>query len=412
MNKFLWILFYVCCLFSSFACDVDISSGSESEDISSPPTIDSINESVQAFQKLVNAKCSSEEDIFFFIFNVGQGNFILLRKGDVAILVDAGSSTPGVCVSYIEDLFKACLGRAKIGSVIITHPDEDHYNYLKETWFNSEILPGGPVFVGCPIEKRVTIEAVFSSKNMFYRSPGADVDQQWVAPGASFIDYGYGEGMLSDLFGKTCLFRFLKPVRPLLDPRNTNSYSLVFSLEFHKRKILFTGDATGDLLDACLYSSNKKEKAIVVDNRTIMKTINFLIMPHHGSTTEDSWRWTLYTLKHSKKTFVGAIISVDPITSPFGHVQNWIKELSFPVLARAKVPIKIGYTTQIRPGKGKRCYVKKQKSAFNRMYITGETNRGGYCFKTSTDGQIFILGDNDWEMIYHKPRKPVIRFRD
>ena len=73
------------------------------------------------------------DSLHLFVFNVGQGNFCLIKKAKSAIIVDAGSGNSKANFTKfndIKEILKKVLGPAKIKAVIITHPHADHYNLL------------------------------------------------------------------------------------------------------------------------------------------------------------------------------------------------------------------------------------------------------------------------------------------
>ena len=93
-----------------------------------------------------------EDAIYLFAFNVGQGNFILLRHKETVILVDAGSKNKDDRSLLLKDHVKACLNGAEIKAVIITHTDDDHYNYLGEGWLKEFLPKSTPLYVGGTFE--------------------------------------------------------------------------------------------------------------------------------------------------------------------------------------------------------------------------------------------------------------------
>lgn len=391
-----YIIFFLQSAFV-FACKDTLSSGSDSSDIGSPVKDSAVlDEKQREFIEKIKTQDFDEPILYMFAFNVGQGNFILLRCQKTAILVDAGSSSKTNCSSYIQELFEACLGNAEIKAIIITHPDSDHYNYLQEGWVKSHFSKDVTAYIGCSPEKVKTVLGDCRVGNVFSRVPKEKIDEQWYnRTEKTYSSYTEIETGLNGLV-KNCLFTFLRPTRGLLDRSVTNSYSLVFRLTYCGRSILFTGDATGDPLDSCLYRENPLPKT-VEKNRQVMKEINLLVMPHHGADTEGSWRWTAYTAKHSKSNFVGAIISADPATSLFGHARNWIRELSFPNSARSDTPISISYSTKSKPGPGGNTFTRKKKKTYNRIYITGESLTNACVFRLMESSQIFILNEGEWQ---------------
>lgn len=120
-------------------------SDSSSFDLTNSPEDTSAKES--AFSKLISKQTFDDNSLYMFVVNVGQGNFILLRKGENAILVDAGSNSKEKVSIYIESYFESCMKGAMINAVIITHLDKDHYNYLKENYVKNKLDKKAPFFI-------------------------------------------------------------------------------------------------------------------------------------------------------------------------------------------------------------------------------------------------------------------------
>lgn len=215
---------------------------------------------------------------------------------------------------------------AEIKAIIITHTDDDHYNYLGEGWLKEFLPKGTPIYVGGSFEnaKGIIEKLGVDSSQLYSRVLG----KPWYNSPTTSLTNENIEEKLNTLIPE-CVFNFLCSPRELIHSDETNPQSLVFLLTYGGRSILFTGDATGETLDCCLYGETPLSE-IVGKNRKMLKRVNILVVPHHGSETDGSFRWTYYVLKHSRGNFLGAIISVDPHTSPYGHAHNWIRELSFP----------------------------------------------------------------------------------
>lgn len=65
------------------------------------------------------------------MYNVGQGNCVLVKyPNDVFLLVDCGSTSHGVDKSKIAAQIDADVGKGKISTVVLSHPDDDHINIV------------------------------------------------------------------------------------------------------------------------------------------------------------------------------------------------------------------------------------------------------------------------------------------
>ena len=375
------------------------SSSSESESLSPPPSLPlaSTGEISDDFVRIINQEVFSEGVVYLFAFNVGQGNFILLRHGGTAILIDAGSKNKGDKTLYFlnpKDRLETCLKGARIKAIIITHTDDDHYNYLGEDWLKEFLPKGTPLYVGGTFEnaKGIIEKLGVDSSQLHSRVLG----EHWCNFSTTLLENKNIEGKLNALI-PGCVFNFLCSPRGLIHPDEKNPQSLVFLLTYGGHSILFTGDATGETLDCCLYGGTPLPSE-VEKNRRMLKKVNILVVPHHGSETDGSFRWTHYVLKHSKENFLGAIISVDPHISPYGHAHNWIRELRFPESARSSECFKIAYATKEEPGAGRDKYRWKEKLTHNRIYITGMLAPiHACCFQFKSTGDITVLSDLGWE---------------
>lgn len=65
------------------------------------------------------------------MFAVGDGSCLLVRSGDDAILWDGGSLSAGVGARTLTRAVRS-VGAWKVPTVVVTHPDLDHYGFLPE----------------------------------------------------------------------------------------------------------------------------------------------------------------------------------------------------------------------------------------------------------------------------------------
>ncbi len=193
---------------------------------------------------------SSEKLPELAMIDVGQGDSILLRDGDRAILVDGGGWDGGDLGGRV--LLPALLGEGvrRLDAVVMTHPDRDHCGGLVDI---SAYLP---------------------------------VDEVWMAPG---WDPESCAGRLASLPGTRTRFlakgdraslgrwRF-KVLHPEADDpsHETNERSLVLLAEVHGRRVLLTGDveswAEHRLVDCCARDLR----------------VDILKVAHHGSRTSST----------------------------------------------------------------------------------------------------------------------------
>lgn len=183
------------------------------------------------------------------LLDVGQGDSILLRDGDRAVLVDGGGWDRGDLGGRV--LLPALLaeGVRALDSVVLTHPDRDHCQGLVDI---SAYLPVREVWMGPGWEPQGCAGALMNL-------PGARLRLLWAGEKATVGRWK------------------LKVLHPGPDEtRGTNERSLVIRAEALGRSVLLTGDieswAEFRLLSCC-------EKDVKVD---------LLKVAHHGSKTSST----------------------------------------------------------------------------------------------------------------------------
>ena len=112
--------------FSSFSSSDSLTTSLDSDEENQPSIINT--------QSLKFQQNRYKGALHVFIFKVGQGNFCMIKKDENAVIIDAGSHSVQrqdiVAFENIQNIFELCLNGAKVQAVIITHADEDHYNFL------------------------------------------------------------------------------------------------------------------------------------------------------------------------------------------------------------------------------------------------------------------------------------------
>ena len=100
-----------------------------------------------------------------FVINVDQGNFICVKNcyKNTIVIIDAGSSNlsfEDLDQNSLEHIFKGCT----VSAIILTHLDEDHYNYLKQPAFKDFL---NPLFSDFATSSSVLTVLVIFAKNFF-----------------------------------------------------------------------------------------------------------------------------------------------------------------------------------------------------------------------------------------------------
>ena len=180
------------------------------------------------------------------MMDCGQGDAFLIRTADgTVILSDAGSSSDDSF--YREQLAKTLLyyGIRNIDYVIVSHPDQDHISGL------TELLS----------ERRFHVRYILYSEILADDPMFQEFFEQTEHAGAVKLSAGAGKE-LAIPGGRLC---FLWPNSDSIE--RGNEASLVFLLEYHGHKALFTGDI----------SSEEERKLLPLTDIDILK------VAHHGS---------------------------------------------------------------------------------------------------------------------------------
>ncbi|MBR6708510.1 MAG: MBL fold metallo-hydrolase [Clostridia bacterium] len=191
----------------------------------------------------------SEMPFAVFVMDAGQGDAILIRSGDAAMLVDAGpNSTEDELLFALDEL-----GVDRLDVVLFTHPDEDH------------IGGGDGVLLNIPVE-RMIVSPVSSDESTFLRSLeaaeacGTTVDI--AEPGEEFA---LGSAKVT----------LLGPV--LTEGVSSNDASIVVRVEFGLTAVLLMGDAELD-----------GEAALLAEYPPDLLRADLIKLGHHGAATSTS----------------------------------------------------------------------------------------------------------------------------
>ncbi len=188
---------------------------------------------------------SKNETMTVWVFDVGQGDSILITSGSEQVLVDGGPSS-----SVLEKLEMAMpFWDREIELIVSTHPHADHVtglNYVLDRYLVDRIWTTGQEY-STGVFKRfqeISNDIIVKSGNKYYFKNGATLSVLW--PNKSL------EGQYLD------------------DP---NSGSIVLLLEYGDSSVLLTGDI------------GIKEEENILDN---LPDIDVLKVAHQGSFTSTS----------------------------------------------------------------------------------------------------------------------------
>ncbi len=182
--------------------------------------------------------------------DVGQGDSILIRQGEHAMLIDGGTS------ECKDDLlsFLASEGVQKFDYIIGTHPHEDHIGSLDDVVYTYD-------FDTFLFPKVTTTTKTFENLVSAVSSKG----KKFTTP-LSGTEYSLGEAT----------FKILAPSSDSY--QSLNNYSIVIKLTYGNNSFMFTGDA-----------ESLSETEILNSFDDISADV--LKLGHHGSTTSTSMKF-------------------------------------------------------------------------------------------------------------------------
>jgi hypothetical protein len=176
-----------------------------------------------------------ESELYVFAFNTGQANCIILRKGDKAVLFDAGGN-------FFEEKEREkavnLLNGVHLDAVFITHPHSDHYSLLLPV-FATHIARDTKFFFGGTAADWEEIEVLqnirdigneglyFCGDPAFFGNEGSVVNHDFLGGGVSFKIFNGG----------------------VPSTQNPNQKSFITKVEYLGKSLLFTGDAEGEEID-------------------------------------------------------------------------------------------------------------------------------------------------------------------
>jgi len=217
---------------------------------------------------------SRDESAELVLLDVGQGESILLRHGEAAVLLDGGGWRRGDIGSRILLPALAGLGVTQLNALVLSHPDLDHCGGLvqaasffpiDEVWSS----PGwGPV--GCVAD--------------LHTLPGVAIRPLW-------------EGQERRVGGWH--LQVLNPQPGVR--RGVNDRSLVLLATFNDRRFLLTGD-----IEAAA------ERRLLKAHPEALRDVDVLKIAHHGSRTSSTAEW----LDHIQPSLALVSAGVD---NRYGH---------------------------------------------------------------------------------------------
>lgn len=201
-------------------------------------------------QSAVSLSEAERQPLSVHFLDVGQGDSILIKSGDEAMLIDAGEKENGEkIVSYLKEH-----GVKKLKYAVCTHPHADHIGGM------AAVLEGIPA------------ETVLMAKVPDGLLPTTSAYKRLLsAIASSEAKASYAKAGQELTLGKA-VFQVLGPVKTYED---LNNMSLVLRLTYGENSFLFTGD-----------EESKAEKDLLKKNAELKADV--LKCGHHGSRTSTS----------------------------------------------------------------------------------------------------------------------------
>ncbi len=243
----------------------------------------------KAWTRRVPDAAAATANLEIHFIDVGQGDSTLIvcpngRK----ILVDAGS-TGGAQVDAIRDYILAQLDRheRRVNTLVITHPDTDHYNLLDD------------VLVDVPIDRVIRVGELIDYNTTFRNwLAAADIGDITVIQTAHNDPMGTPNGELR--CGSAQIWIIGAAVQASASAKNAKSIVLMIRLDDFEA--ILTGDATDDT-----------EEFVIESYPNDWLDVDVLKIGHHGSlATSTSQGWA------DVVTPVTAVVSAG-FTNGFGH---------------------------------------------------------------------------------------------
>lgn len=194
---------------------------------------------------------SPEGSLEVHFIDVGQGDAVLIRCGEEAMLIDGGTEDSGTRLR----LYLKKQQITRLTYVVATHPDADHIGGLASVLYHVETET-------VLMTDRQADTAAYDNLMQTLRARG--LSKTVPAPGQT---YTLGEGSFTIL-------------GPLSQAEDANNDSLALRLQFGEVSFLFCGDA-----------EKEEEGELSLSLRTLHSTV--YKVNHHGSATSSSWPFLL-----------------------------------------------------------------------------------------------------------------------
>jgi competence protein ComEC len=230
----------------------------------------------------VAALTAPDDRLQIFVLDVGQGDSILIQRGNRQILVDGGPSG-GKVIYHLGD--KLPFWDRTIELLILTHPSADHLTGLVE------------------VLRRYNVEKVLASG----QENESDIYREW----SELIEERGVERIIAQVnqqvtMGQAVQITVIHPSPAFIEEASPNNASVVLRLTYGKFSLLLTGDI-------------EKEAEEYLLARDVKLRSTLLKVAHQGSNTSTTPQF----LSEVKPKFAAISVGAD---NPYGHPGHEVME--------------------------------------------------------------------------------------
>lgn len=230
-------------------------------------------------------------DLEIVFMDAGQGDCTLIVYPDGSLMmVDCGSTKSGAeAFGPIKEVINRKFNDKKDFFLVLTHPDQDHYNLLRRLEVEKYIDGGGPTFIMYGGDIDLYRNNTHGENNFTY-----EFLKFYKEHGVAFPPDNTTNTKPDPLFSRANVKVTVlaanctgNPAATAGDPKNINS--IVLLVEYEGAKIFLMGDAfieTEQFIMRAFKKAGKLDRLRKQDGEHVV-----LKMGHHGSDTSTSQKW-------------------------------------------------------------------------------------------------------------------------